>query len=278
MAREFTYIYVALILLEHRQENKVNPSTQSTRLFGLNIRAVTLRQAVALLATRIGDRQANAGVVVTPNVDHLVRLERNPEFKEGYARAEFIFADGMPVVWASRLLGNPLPGRVTGADLFVELCREAVAHQWKVAVLGGVPGSEQSLLERFQRYYPGIDVDIMCPSMQFDPLGAEGESAAQAIRDLAPHVVFVCLGMPKQEVWSLHYGPTLPGSLVLCVGAAMEFGIGLQRRAPRFVQRFGMEWFWRLASNPKRFWRRYLVDDPRFARLCWQEWRRRPNP
>ena len=254
------------------------PSTQSVHLFDLNIRAVTLQQAVSLLASRISDRQANAGVVVTPNVDHLVRLERNPEFKASYARAEFIFADGMPVVWASRLLGRPLPERVTGADLFVELCRKAVSCQWKVAVLGGMPGTEQSLLARFQQYYPGIDVDIICPSMQFDPLGAEGQSAAQAIRDLAPQVVFVCLGMPKQEIWSLHYGPTLPGSLVFCVGAAMEFGIGLQRRAPKLVQRVGMEWFWRLASNPKRFWRRYLVDDPRFARLCWQEWRRRPNP
>lgn len=253
-------------------------SPPSSRLFGLNIRPVTLKQAVSLLTRWVDERHAQAGVVVTPNVDHLVRLERNPDFKEGYAGAEFIFADGMPVVWASRLLGNPLPGRVTGADLFVELCQQAVKYQWKVAVLGGMPGTEAALAERFQRYYPGIDVDIRCPSMQFEPLGAEGEAAAAAIRELAPHVVFVCLGMPKQEVWSLHYGPTLPGSLVLCVGAAMEFGIGLQKRAPQWVQRIGMEWFWRLASNPKRFWRRYLVDDPRFAKLCWREWRRRsPN-
>jgi N-acetylglucosaminyldiphosphoundecaprenol N-acetyl-beta-D-mannosaminyltransferase len=251
----------------------------SIRLFDLNVRPVTLKQAVDLLAAWITERHSRGGVVVTPNVDHIVRMEKAaPEFRESYASAEFIFADGMPVVWASRLLGRPLPERVTGADLFVALCQEAITRNWRVSVIGGIPGTERTLEDRFRDYYPGIDIQVHCPSMNFDPLGAEGLAAADMQRERAPHLLFVCLGMPKQEVWSLHYGPTLPGSLILCVGAAMEFGIGLQRRAPRFVQKAGMEWAWRLVSNPKRFWRRYLVDDPRFARMCWREWRQNARP
>ena len=100
--------------------------------------------------------------------------------------------------------------------------------------------------------------------MRFDPLGPEGQAYADRVRERQPDVVFLCVGMPKQEHWVLHHAGELPGGILLCVGAAMEFAIGLQRRAPLWMQRIGLEWLWRLASNPRRLWRRYLVDDPRF--------------
>lgn len=211
--------------------------------------------------------------MVTPNVDHLVRLEHQPALKSAYGTAEFIYADGMPLVWASRLLRNALPERVTGADLFVRLCRQAVAQNWKMAVLGGKPGSEPGLHALFEQCYPGINVRILCPSMRFEPEGSEGEAAAAELRGWSPDIVFVCLGMPKQEKWALRFAPTFGRGLFLCVGAALEFGLGLQLRAPGWVQRAGFEWLWRLGSDPRRFWRRYLVDDPRFVVMCWREWR-----
>ena len=111
--------------------------------------------------------------------------------------------------------------------------------------------------------------------MRFDPLGPEGQAYADRVRERQPDVVFLCVGMPKQEHWVLHHAGELPGGILLCVGAAMEFAIGLQRRAPLWMQRIGLEWLWRLASNPRRLWRRYLVDDPRFLGLCWRQWRKR---
>ena len=243
------------------------------RLFGLDILAATFDDAVTLLAAAARRQDGRAAIVVTPNVDHLVRLGRMPGFKQRYAQADYLFADGMPVIWASRMLGAPLPERVTGADLFVAMCREAARQDWQVAVLGGTPGSEAMLRERFAQYYPGLRIDFICPSMQFDPSGAEGREAAARIAALRPNVVFVCLGMPKQENWALEHAGALPGGVILCVGAAMGFAIGLQRRAPAWVQRNGLEWLWRLLSDPKRLWRRYLVEDPRFLILCWQEWR-----
>ncbi|WP_231755218.1 WecB/TagA/CpsF family glycosyltransferase [Bordetella sp. N] len=245
----------------------------SVRLFDLDIAAVSFDTAVERLAEAALRRDGHARVVVTPNVDHLTRLDKTPEFRERYSKAEFIFADGMPVIWASRLLGKPLPERVTGADLFVSLCQEAQRGQWRVMLLGGMPGTESKLMDGFARFFPGMDIEIVAPSMRFDPYGAEGESFAQKVREHDPDLVFLCVGMPKQENWALHYAPTLPGGIVLCVGAAMEFAIGLQRRAPKWVQRMGMEWAWRLAGNPRRLWRRYLVDDTRFLGLCLRQWR-----
>ena len=248
------------------------PPIPSRQLFGLDIMAVNFKQAVELL-TQAGNAHDRGRVVVTPNVDHIVRLDHRPELKEQYLHADFVFADGMPVIWASRLLGKPLPERVTGADLFVAMCRQAISQQWRVALIGGRPGTEAELSARFQTYFPGLDIEIIAPSMRFDPTGDEGQRIAARMRETAPNLIFVCLGLPKQELWSLHHAPTLSGGVLMCVGAAMEFAIGLQSRAPLWVQRIGMEWLWRLCSNPRHLWRRYLVDDPYFLKLCWREWR-----
>lgn len=255
-----------------RQISSLQPPVPT--LFGLAIRSVRFDRAVALLADAADRREGPARVVLTPNVDNVVRLERDQDFKQRYVQADFMFADGMPIVWASRWLGHPLPERVTGADLFVALCQVAVRQHWKIFVLGGRPGTEDFLLTRFGACYPGLDIEIFCPSMSFDPLGEEGTAAAERIRACAPRIVFVCLGMPKQELWSFRFADSLPGGVVMCVGAAMEFALGLRSRAPAWVQRSGVEWLWRLLSNPRRLWRRYLVDDPYFLVLFWREWRR----
>lgn len=244
------------------------------RLFGLQINALGFDQAVDALTDVVEGPREAAKVVVTPNVDHIVRLERDRALKRAYARADFIFADGMPLVWFSRLIGRPLPERVTGADLMTALCRRLAAQGRKVAVLGGKPGQEAELLERFGQRYPGLVVDVVCPSMAFDPLGAEAEASAKLISDLRPDVVFVGLGMPKQELWALHFASRLPAGLVMCTGAAMSYALGMDRRAPVPLQKLGLEWLWRLAVNPRKLWRRYLLDDPRFLLLCLREWRK----
>ncbi|HEY0297357.1 MAG TPA: WecB/TagA/CpsF family glycosyltransferase, partial [Bordetella sp.] len=112
-------------------------------------------------------------------------------------------------------------------------------------------------------------------SMRYDPEGPEAEEHARRIRELAPQVVFACLGMPKQEKWAFRYGPTLPGGIILCAGMAMRFAIGLQSRAPVWMQRNGLEWLWRMGSEPRRLVRRYLYDDLKFFGLLWRQWRDR---
>lgn len=253
----------------------VSTAPEPIELFGLSILPCTRHQALLELATAAERFDGHARVVVTPNADHIVQLSRTPEFKSLYARADYLFADGMPLIWASRWLGRSLPERVTGADLTIDLCAHALQAQWRIIVLGGEPGQEQLLTQQLQARYPGLQIQVLAPSMQFDPYGQEAQNFAIRIAQHRPHIVFVCLGYPKQERWALHFASTLPGGLVLCVGAAIRFAAGLEQRAPKFMQRLGLEWLWRLASDPRRLWRRYLKEDPYFFLLCWKEWRMR---
>ncbi|MEX3951582.1 WecB/TagA/CpsF family glycosyltransferase [Paraburkholderia sp. EG287B] len=245
----------------------------SIPLFGLNIAAVSFDTALDVLCTAALQRDGRAQVAVTPNVDHVVRLDTQPDLQRLYRTADFLFADGMPVVWASRLFGAPLPERVTGSDLLPALCERAHAAGWKVVVVGGRPGHEATLVDGFAQHYPGLDVEVIAPSMTFDPTGPEGDAVAERVRAAAPDIVFVCLGMPKQERWALHHAGKLPGGLMLCAGAAVEFAVGLQQRAPLWMQRCGLEWCWRIKQDPARLWRRYLVDDRRFFAILWRHWR-----
>jgi N-acetylglucosaminyldiphosphoundecaprenol N-acetyl-beta-D-mannosaminyltransferase len=247
-------------------------ATPSISLFGLDIAAVSFDQAVDALSAAAKRRDGRARVAVTPNVDHLVRLDMQPDLRRLYRTADYMFPDGMPVVWASRLLGAPLPARVTGADLLAALCERAREGGWKVVVVGGQPGGEAELIAGVAEHYPGLDVEVIAPSMSFDPTGPEGDAVAERVAAAEPDVVFVCVGMPKQERWALHHADKLPGGVMLCAGAAMEFAAGLRRRAPVWMQRAGLEWTWRVAQDPARLWRRYLVEDRRFVGICWRQW------
>lgn len=240
-------------------------------LFGLLFQAETLTEATLRLANAMDAPRAQ--VVVTPNVDHLVRLDADPALKQLYAKADFFYPDGMPIVWASRIFKRPLPERVTGADLFVRLCEHGAREHRSLLLVGGQPGQEDSIRQAFQQHYPGLTIHVIAPAMGFDPLGAEAQQIAHQARQLKADLIAVCLGFPRQERWALEFAPTLERGVVLCVGAAMEFAIGLKPRAPGWVQRSGLEWIWRLASDPRRLWRRYLVDDRKFLGIFWREWR-----
>lgn len=242
----------------------------TTRLFGLDISATTQTQACAQLLRHAAARSGPPAVVVTPNVDHLVRLDADPALQQLYGQADYIFADGMPVVWASRANAVRLPERVTGADLFVLLARACAEQGLPIFVIGGMPGQEATLTAAFERVYPGLSVQLYCPSMQFDPLGEEGLEALRRVNASRPGIVFVCLGMPKQERWSLLLRDQIDSGLVMCVGAAMEFALGFKARAPLWMQKSGLEWFWRLLSEPRRLWRRYIIQGAHFIGM----WRR----
>ena len=256
--------------------NLRNLPVAKTKLFGLAFNPVNFADAVQMLTHAVSTRPAQ--VVVTPNVDHIVSLADNAELKQTYASADFLFADGMPVVWASRLLGAALPERVTGADLFTALCEQARQRAWHVAVIGGMPGQESMLMERFAQVYPGLNVSLHCPRMGFDYQGADGLTCAQWVNQLSPDLVFVCLGFPRQDLWALQFRDQVNTGLLLGVGASMEFALGLVSRAPLWMQRSGLEWVWRLLSNPRKLWRRYLVRGPRFLGIVWKEWRNLPHP
>ncbi len=220
-----------------------------------------------------GDRPAYA---VTANVDHIVRFHRCPDVRHLYTQADLVVADGMPVIWASRLLRTPLPERVAGSDLFPALCAEAARHDLSVFLLGGAPGTAQRAAEVLQARHPRLRVaGTCCPKHGFEKDPQQLSQAVDAVRAAQPHILFVGLGSPKQEKWIATNAAVCGAKLSIGVGISFSFVCGEVVRAPRWMQRAGLEWFHRLSQEPHRLWKRYLLDDTAFLVLVLTELLRR---
>ena len=203
------------------------------------------------------------GSVFTPNVDHVVKAESNTAFREAYDRVSLSVADGMPLVWVSSLLGRRLPERVAGSDLLVPVLEMAARRKWRVYLMGGAPGVAREvaalLTNKMGVTVAGWD-DCRIESDGSDRDGGSFARARAANADL----IFVALGPPKQELWIDRATDLLRPGVCLGVGASLDFLVGHYKRAPRWMGRVGLEWLFRLAQEPRRLWRRYLVEGPRF--------------
>jgi len=215
------------------------------------------------------------GSIFTPNVDHIVLAEDDQAFREAYAQASVVLVDGMPVLWASRLLGDPLPEKVSGADLVEPLLRRAAARGWRTYLLGGEPGAAREAMERLAArgpVPPVVGIDDGRIAVEDTPEQREVVARVIAAR---PQLLLVATGAPKQERWILRHRAALGPAVAAGIGAGLDFLAGRKRRAPAWMSRAGLEWAYRLSTEPKRLWRRYLVNDPRFLAILWREWRRR---
>lgn len=212
------------------------------------------------------------GAVFTPNVDHIVKAASNSAFRRAYSRASLSLADGMPLIWASHLLGCPLPERVAGSDLLEPVLRLAARRGWRVYLLGGAPGVAEAtarlLTESMGIVVAGWD-DGRIESDGSDATGGSFERAAAA----QAHLVFVALGPPKQELWIDRARDVIHPAVALGVGASLDFLVGKYKRAPRWMGAVGLEWAYRLGQEPRRLWRRYLVEAPRFIGIVASTWR-----
>jgi N-acetylglucosaminyldiphosphoundecaprenol N-acetyl-beta-D-mannosaminyltransferase len=216
------------------------------------------------LAAIDGLRSRGGGLVFTPNVDHIVNVERDARLRAAYDASDLAIADGQWVVWASRLLGTPLPARVAGSDLALPLARLAAKRNRSIYLLGGSPGAAEQAAARLVRETSVRVCGYDAPRID---LASLDDSVAQRIARAKPDFVLVALGCPKQEMWSVHYRDLLRPAVLLGMGATVDFLAGRMRRAPGWVSRLGMEWLFRLALEPRRLARRYLVNDPRFLAL-----------
>jgi N-acetylglucosaminyldiphosphoundecaprenol N-acetyl-beta-D-mannosaminyltransferase len=208
------------------------------------------------------------GTVFTPNVDHVVMAQRDDAFRAAYAGVSLSLVDGMPVLWASRLLGTPLPEKVSGSDLVVPLARRAATEGFRVYLLGGGPGVAAQVHERLQELAPGIRVvGAEGPRVDADPLASGNEAIIQRVEAARPDLVLVALGAPKQELLCAAYAARLAPAVLVAVGAGLDFIAGTVRRAPKWMSRSGFEWLYRLALEPRRLAGRYLGRDPQFLTI-----------
>jgi len=249
--------------------------TPRIRLFNIDIDRLTMREAVGRLVDWVSLASRPCQYVVTPNVDHAVLLQSNAELREAYADAAMTLADGMPVVWASRLMRRPLPERVTGSDLVPALFAAATAERpLRVFLLGAMPGVGDRAARNISARWPNVTVvGVYSPPLGFERNDAENDKILSLIAGARPDVLVVGFGAPKQELWVHAQQARIDASVALCAGATIDFLAGEKRRAPLWMRRLGVEWLHRCWSEPRRLLKRYLRDAAVFPQLVWREWR-----
>jgi N-acetylglucosaminyldiphosphoundecaprenol N-acetyl-beta-D-mannosaminyltransferase len=215
----------------------------SVRIAGMPVAAVTLAETV--------------DHVVTVNVDHLQRCQADPAIASLNHEASLVVADGMPLLWAARLAGTPLPERVAGSDLVWLLAERAAAEGRSLFLLGGNPGAAETAAVRLRERWPALRIaGTSTPTVSSPPTASEVEALAAELGAVAPDIVYVALGAPKQEQLIRELRSRLPGSWWMGVGIGLSFIAGDVGRAPRWLQRLGLEWTHRLVQEPRRLARR----------------------
>jgi len=234
------------------------------RIMGARIAAVTEAEAVR---TIVDAAIANRGHwTVTPNLDHLRRYQREPVARELINEADLLLADGTPLIWASRLAGVALPERIAGSNMIWSIS-EAASHQHaSIFLLGGDPGVADHAARVLLEHYADLEVvGTLCPPMGFEKDEQEFHRIQRQVTEAAPHIVFVGLPFPQQELLIRRLRAFLPHASFIGVGISFSFVAGEVSRAPGWMHGLGLEWLYRLLQEPRRLARRYLVQGVPFA-------------
>jgi N-acetylglucosaminyldiphosphoundecaprenol N-acetyl-beta-D-mannosaminyltransferase len=199
---------------------------------------------------------------ITANLDHIRRYRRDPAAKGLLDAADLVVADGMPLIWASRVAGEPLPERVSGSSMVWSVCEAARARRQSVFLLGGDPGVAERAAGVFRGRYPGLEIaGTACPPMGFENDEHECARIHRQVIEAAPRIVFVALGFTKQDLLIQSLRRSLPDASFLGVGISLSYATGDLSRAPNWICRLGLEWAYRLSQQPTRtLARRYLID------------------
>ncbi|MDB5289197.1 MAG: putative glycosyltransferase [Phycisphaerales bacterium] len=233
-------------------------------LLGVKLHAITEIACIEHVLDAVDN--SRGGVVITPNLDHLRRYLSDVNFGALVAEADLVVADGMPLVWASRLQGTPLPERVAGSNLISSLSAAAAGRGRSVFLLGGAPGTAEGAAKVLASRHPNLKVvGWHFPPVGFEQNPAEMARVMEVLSTAKPDIVYVALGSPKQERLIARLRPILPNSWWLGVGNSFSFLCGDVRRAPIWMQKTGLEWSHRLFQEPKRLFKRYVVVGVPFA-------------
>ncbi len=216
------------------------------------------------------NRQAQVCFVPTNSI---VAANQNDQVKAMYNKAELVICDGVPVRWASALLGTPLKERITGFDYFPIFIKECVKQQYSIFFMGAAPGVAEKLVKHYATIHPDLDVKgYYCPPMTSSFSVAENEKMVALINKSNADVLFVSLTAPKQDIWIQEHLNRLNIKVAMGVGAAFNSEIGNIKRAPQWLQAAGLEWFYRFLQEPSRLFKRYFVEAPPFIPLVFKQW------
>ncbi len=247
------------------------------KILETEIDAVTMAEAIAIFEHFI--REKRPSLVFPVNVDVCMKIQRDRELRALFHAAELVLVDGTPMMWAARLLGVPLPDRVSGSDLVPQFCQVAAERGYRIFLLGGGPGIAEGAQRWLEARNPSLRiVGTYAPPFGFEKDGYENARIISMVRRAKPDVLFTAFGASKQERWLTRFREDLAVPVSMSVGSTFDYLAGRLKRAPTWMQRAGLEWMFRLAQEPRRLWRRYLVDNPPFVYYVLRQRFRGPRP
>jgi N-acetylglucosaminyldiphosphoundecaprenol N-acetyl-beta-D-mannosaminyltransferase len=242
-------------------------------ILGVGVSAINIEIALRTIDEWIARRDPH--YVCITSVHGVMESQRDLALLQIHNRAGMVTPDGMPLVWLSRLMGFSSVERVYGPDLMLAVCRRSVEKGYRHFLYGGAPGVADTLATRLQARFQGLHV-VGSDAPPFRPLSpAEDRAAEECINAARPDIVWVGLSTPKQEHWMASHVGRLTAPVLIGVGAAFDFHAGLKKQAPRWIQRNGLEWLFRLSTEPRRLWHRYLINNPWFLWLILHQLLRR---
>lgn len=251
---------------------ETKPAHKRVSVMGVNISAVNIGEAVEIIGNFIADDERT--YVTVTSVHGVVESQHDPELLAVHNRSGLSTPDGMPLVWCCHKAGVASCERTYGPDLMLALCAESAEKGWTNYLYGAGPGIAEKLGERLIADYPGFKVvGTHCPPFR-TLTAAEDEAIIAEINQLNPDIVWVGLSTPKQEWWMDAHLNRIDARVMIGVGAAFDFHSGNTKQAPKWMQKRGLEWLFRLATEPKRLWKRYLLGHPQFV---WGMLKQRPK-
>lgn len=233
------------------------------KILGVHISTINYHSCFRLIESVIALRKKS--YICVAAVHLIMECQNNPKLLYGVNKATLITPDGMPLVWLLKLHGCKHVERVYGPTLMLKLCKRAQSNNWKIFLLGGASGQGALLVNKITQLFPKIMI-VGSRETPIKRLGAvENNRILRQINKVNPHIVFVGLGCPHQELWMIANRDRLNASVLIGVGAAFNFLSGVEKQAPLWARQSGFEWFFRLCQNPRRLWYRYAIINARFA-------------
>lgn len=212
--------------------------------------------------------QKRSAYIIELNVDVIMKMEKDLELRSISDRADLALVDGKPLVWISKLLGEPVKEKISGSDLMPRMCALAAEKGYSIFILGGMGDTAQIAAENLQKQFPGLKVaGTDAPPFGFDKDEAETARISALLNEAKPDILFVCFGCPKQEKWLAANRDKFQAGVCLCAGASVDFAAGRVKRAPKWMSDHGLEWFYRFIKEPGRLFKRYFIDDMQIIRL-----------
>ncbi len=250
-------------------------SEKRMRFLNTHVDNLTMEEAVEEAKRLV--KRGGRSYVVTPNVDHIVKIEHDRLFREIYEGADLILTDGKPLIWMSRLLGTPIKEKISGSDYFPEVCKMAAREGLSIFLLGAAEGVAKKAAVNLMKKYKHLKIaGVYSPSYTFENDVKEISDIIHKINRARPDILCIGLGTPKQEKFYYKYKDVLQVPLTLHIGATIDFEAGVVKRAPKWISYAGMEWLYRLLKEPRRLYRRYLLDDLEIFPIFWK-YRKQPH-